>query len=499
MKTLVKLNANKESVFFIFILIFATVFYLFNITFSDLWFDESYTAALVRHSFSDMLGLIKNDFHPPLYFYVLKVFTFFIGVSPFTIRLFSVIGVLSALVLGYITGQRVFGKRGALYFCLLLVALPMLESYSHFARMYTWAAFSITGVFLYAYLFMTTNKIRDLALLSLFSIMSAYIHNFSLIGAFWANVFVFIYLLFKRNKAWRTHFIAVMIMILIYLPWTYILIMHLHKVEQNYWIPNVSWHVIFSCYTQPFAQNFVSIWTSFIMIFIVFILTTFTIIRSFVKHENNQWLILTLSLVIFNFTVISTAVISLLSQPILYPRYIMTVVTMIMVPPTLFIMNISNKWPRVTLLGILICCGIYTSFKSSFFSFGSYKQSMEFLAAKQPDVKKVVHIQEITTGPLLEHNEVAHLTHYWFQTDKTQVYSNMDVFSDLHQVRTLDEFLKKGEVFSAVSFLGLPFNGEVLDRILAQSELLRSDTIWDNKEGSGVQILLYKLRYRGGQ
>jgi len=122
MKAIEKLKRINKNIWFILIFIFAALFYLYNINFSNIWIDEAFTKALVKHSFGDITGLIKSDFHPPLYFYALKIFVTIFGISDFTIRLFSVLGVLATIVLGYLIGQKVFGKSGALYFCLLLIS-----------------------------------------------------------------------------------------------------------------------------------------------------------------------------------------------------------------------------------------------------------------------------------------------------------------------------------------------------------------------------------------
>jgi uncharacterized membrane protein len=145
-----------------------------------MWIDEAFTHALVKHSFSDIAGLVSGDYHPPLYFYGLKIFVLVFGVSVFTIRLFSALGVLSTIALGYFTGQRVFGKSGALYFCVLMLSLPMLSAYALDARMYSWGAFTVTGIFLYASLYISLNKRSDLILLMLFSLIAAYTHYYGL-------------------------------------------------------------------------------------------------------------------------------------------------------------------------------------------------------------------------------------------------------------------------------------------------------------------------------
>ena len=83
MKILENLNRVNKNIWFILIFIFATLFYLYNVNFSNIWIDEAFTKAFVKHSFGDITNLIKNDFHPPLYFYSLKIFRYGFGNNRF--------------------------------------------------------------------------------------------------------------------------------------------------------------------------------------------------------------------------------------------------------------------------------------------------------------------------------------------------------------------------------------------------------------------------------
>jgi uncharacterized membrane protein len=496
MRVQTKLTSQKERKVFFLILVFSILFYLFNINFSDIWIDESFTKALVGHSFIDMMGLIKNDFHPPLYFYGLKVFVTIFGLSTFTVRLFSVIGVVSSIVLGYVVGQRVFGKSGALYFCLLLLSLPMLTSYSHESRMYTWGAFSITGVFLYSLLFISSNKKSDLFLLMLFSLMAAYIHYFGLIAAFWANVFVMVFLFVKKNKHWRMHLGYSIITVFLYLPWVFVLVNHIKKAEHFFWVPAVTWHTILSCYTDPFAQKYWMDLFSWPMVIIIYSMTLWVIYRNFIVRKGHHGVALELSLVIFGLTVFTTAVISLFSQPILFPRYIMNVVVMLLVPPTLFFMDVNLNWVKGVLVSALLCCGVIVSIGASRFSYGPYKQSVEYLHKTYPEVKKIFHVIEVTAGPFVEYSN-SNIENYWYKPEKTVVFTNMDVFVNLHATCSLSNVLIKDEPFCVASFINLPFNENNLKQILSESQLLRIDTVSDRKVEFGSKILLYILKYQG--
>ena len=489
------MNAIKKNLWFILIFIFAVFFYLFNINFSDIWIDEAFTKALVKHSFGEITGLIRNDFHPPLYFYALKIFVSIFGISVFTIRLFSVLGVLATIVIGYVAGQKIFSKSGALYFCLLLLSLPMLAEYSHEARMYTWGAFAVTGVFLYAVLSITTSRRSNLLFLMLFSLIAAYTHYYALLAAFWANVFVFFFLLINKNKNLKVHLIYSLAALLLYLPWLLVMLSQLKEVSESFWVPALDWQIIASCLLSPFAPK-IYLPPFLPLAIIIYGLVLWVIYRNYIARKEKQGIPLGLSLCMFGCTILSAILISILIQPILYMRYVANIIVLILIPVALFLMSVKNKWVKGGVLITILILGINVSLEGSFFSFGPYEQSLNHLHKKHPEIKKVFHVLEITAGPFAEYNNF-HIENYWYKPDSTIVYTNLDVFRNLLTTDSLYKVLKKDEPFCVANFPYMPFNENNLKRILSESQLVKVDTVIDNKVEYGGSILLYLLKYQG--
>jgi uncharacterized membrane protein len=490
-----KISKINKNIWFILIFFSSFFLYLHNITFSDMWIDEAFTHALAKHSLGEIAGLVHGDYHPPLYFYGLKIFVFIFGVSVFTIRFFSTLGVLSTILLGYFGGQRLFGKSGALYFCLLMLSLPMLAAYALDARMYSWGAFAVTGVFLYAALFITSNKKRDLLILMLFSLIAAYTHYYGLVATLLANVFVLIYLLLKKNSSWKIHLIYSSITALLYLPWLFTSLTHLKKVEGQFWVPDVTWDMVLSCFIAPFAHKF---WfpTNWELVVIIYALTLWVIYRNFIVRKDHYGIIVGLALFIFCFTVLLTGIISLIYQPILYTRYIMNIVVMLLVPPAVFFLTVKNKWIKGALIIVILFFGIKISIEASNFSYGPYQQSLEYLHKTYPDTKKIFHVLELTAGPFVEYNRFG-FENFWFKPESTIVYTNMDVFDNLHTTDAAGKVLKQDEAFCVANFPFMPFNENNLKKILSESRLIKIDTVFDNKVQWGNSLLLYILKYNG--
>jgi len=492
MKNIVNGLYKNSLAIFLLIFVLSVIFYTFNIGFSDLWSDEVYTKAMVDGSFSDLYANFRNDLHPPLYYLALRLFTYVFGLSAISLRLFSVIGVLSTLLLGYFAGQRIFGKQGAIYFCLMLLSVPMLASYSHEARMYTWAAFSVTGVFIYSCLFMKTGKNRDLAFLFIFTVAAMYIHYYSMVAAFVANAFVFIYMLRTKNKKWLSHLVSLLLAALLFLPWLFMFIVQINKVQHAFWAPEINFSTMLSCFTTPFTEQYWTTGYSIALIILIYCLIVFTIVKSFSKSFSEYRITLWLSLFVFMGTLLVVTIISLFFQPILFSRYVMSIVTMLIVPPTILFIHIKFKWLKIILIAIILFLGIRVSISTFYFSYGPYKQTVEYIAATYPDIRKMLHITEITAGPMKEYTGKSGLNHYWLKAKM----SNVDAF-EIHQYNRPEEFLQNGEVFCVVNFNNIELNKENFDLVLSESELIETDTVTDNKLEFGNKILVYILKYNG--
>jgi hypothetical protein len=137
--------------------------------------------------------------------------------------------------------------------------------------------------------------------------------------------------------------------------------------------------------------------------------------------------------------------------------------------------------------------GVRISISNFRFSYGPYKQTIEYISANYPEIRKILHITEVTAGPLVEYSGNSGLSHYWLKADM----SNVDAFTEVHQYNRPEEFLEPGEEFCVARFHNLELNKENLDLVLSESELLKTDTVRDSKFENGIIIQLYLLKYKG--
>ncbi|HVV69984.1 MAG TPA: glycosyltransferase family 39 protein [Verrucomicrobiae bacterium] len=489
-------GTGREGFLFLLLLGAAAALYQYKLGYSDIWVDEACSKALLRYPVQEMVRLTAGDFHPPLYFIGLKLFTILTGNTDFSIRLFSVLGALSTLAVAYLVGQRVFGRGGALCWSLLLLALPMPGLYSHIARMYTWAAFVTAGVFLYALLYAREHRPRDLLWLGCFSTMAAYLHYYCLIAAFWTCLTVLVYLLVKRDRAWRGMVAMGVVVFILFLPWLFTLLSQARAAQKDFWIGPVSWATVLACYAQPVSGLFRLFAASFVLLVVIYGLTLAALWTAFVSRTAGDRLPLALSLLVCHGTILSAIIVSFLLRPILYPRYVMPLTPLLLVPVLAVLLQWRRLWPKALVLATALGCGMFIMLVEFRFSYGPYRQSLEHLSQTHPEVTKIVHVAEITAGPFDEYGRGGRWRQYYLKNEGSSWYLNMDMFAGVSAIRGVEAVMDKDEVFCLAVFDNLPLNKGNIALLLSQCQLLACDDVVDAKPYPGIKIKLYLLKYR---
>lgn len=117
------------------LLIFAGVS-LAGMTRWSIWFDEAFGIYMIRFNFFDIARHTASDVHPPLYYWVLKVWASIFGTSELALRSMSMVAMMGALVFLYLILRRGFGTRAAAGGLAMAAVSPLLIRYAEEARMY---------------------------------------------------------------------------------------------------------------------------------------------------------------------------------------------------------------------------------------------------------------------------------------------------------------------------------------------------------------------------
>ncbi|MBI3366864.1 glycosyltransferase family 39 protein, partial [Candidatus Roizmanbacteria bacterium] len=194
----------NKKLLFIFVLSFLLRLIALN---QSLWLDEGTTAKVIQlYSF---VGIVTKfslfDFHPPLYYLFMKIWTNIFGYSGIALRMPSVIFSLLTGLVVYKIGEIIKDKQTGLWAAIFFLFNPLIIYYSQEARMYMLSTFFLTGALLYV--IKTTENPKDqywknMILFNLFSILSFY----TFYGSAFLIASFFIY--FSYKKQYRLFFIS---------------------------------------------------------------------------------------------------------------------------------------------------------------------------------------------------------------------------------------------------------------------------------------------------
>ncbi len=237
------------------VLIAGALVLMIGITHESLWYDESYTGSLVNQSFGDIIRITANDSHPPLYYLMLRAFRLVLGNTVFTLRVFSVLGALFLAGLGIGPVKRAAGTNAGFIYTLLVFCFPITHAMAQEARMYTWAAFFVTGSALYGYLSYRESRTKDLIPFALFSLAAMYTHYYALLAVAVLCFLMLLGMLIERKKV-LPYLIALTAILIGYAPWTIALLGQVSRVSEHFWIPPVTGQVIWQTLTYPFSSKF---------------------------------------------------------------------------------------------------------------------------------------------------------------------------------------------------------------------------------------------------
>jgi len=109
----------------------------FNAPRASIWFDEAFSAYIAQFSFWDIARYTASDVHPPVYYWLLKVWVSMFGTTELAYRSLSMLFGAAAAAVAFSLSRKLFGRKVAWLSLLFIVLSPMLIRYGDEARMYT--------------------------------------------------------------------------------------------------------------------------------------------------------------------------------------------------------------------------------------------------------------------------------------------------------------------------------------------------------------------------
>lgn len=221
---------------------------LYNLAAISLWHDEAFSALLIKYPWGEMMQRIAADVHPPFYYIVLRFWDYAFGDSLFALRAFSVFFGLLTIWFVYLFVKKAFvSERLALLSALLISVNPFQIQFSQEARMYTLGSFLIVlSSFILLYAFERKSYFWWLAY-GIAAGLALQTHYFLMFSVAAQGVFALVWLFVKswRNinfaGAIKRVFVGFGAAVLVFAPYIPTFLKQFSQVQDNYWIPRMSY------------------------------------------------------------------------------------------------------------------------------------------------------------------------------------------------------------------------------------------------------------------
>lgn len=238
MKKIKKLPKHERMFAVIFIAAAAAaVFYILPPYNADIInYDSAYQFFLTRKSLPEMARLIPEDYSPPLYSLLLKLWCAVFGETLASMRAASLVSVWGMLFLAAYPIRTAFGKRTSLLCTVFYLFSAINFTFIPEIRPNVPAYFLVTACAVYAYLAFFRGKKYAYICLTAFSILAMYTHNIGMLSALAIYLTALVMSLCGKKYAQMKRFlISGIVCAVCYLPWLTVVLKQFGSVKKNYW------------------------------------------------------------------------------------------------------------------------------------------------------------------------------------------------------------------------------------------------------------------------
>lgn len=316
------------------------------------WMDEAYTLGMVRRSFTDIWQITALDVHPPLYYFLLKIFSY-----PFTNeilagKLFSAVFTVATMLFGGVQLKKLFNGKTGVIFAFLFMLFPFLVTYGVEIRMYAVGGFFVFANAVYGYKAYLTNSKKNWILFTFFGLCAAYTHYFALVSAGVVYGLMFLVAIIKKRELIKPWIICAIITVAGYIPWLQNFIVQLqYKIDNEYWIDPITWKTVGTYFSEIFGIDGK-------MISAIGIFTAFAVMLIGVaKSGKNKGMAVLVAVLVPVLTLAVGLLASFLVRPVFVVRYLLPSAPVFVAGCAIGMASVNKKAVTAVLAVIVAVCG----------------------------------------------------------------------------------------------------------------------------------------------
>ena len=432
----------------------AAAFFLWRIDREHLWLDEAYSAAMAAHDFGDIIRIVEQDVHPPLYYLALKAVSAVFGTGEHCLRVLSALFAIGLVLLGIGPVRRIFGRDAAYVYSALAVLSPGVVCFAQEARMYTMAAFFVLSAALYGIEAVRHGRKGDFVRFGVLVSIAMYTHYFALAASAVTVLLLIVFSAVRMRSRLKPLLVTATAAAVLYLPWVPSFLVQIHRVEAGFWIPDPNWFLIKFSLMAPYAYKYEDImypWASVAAM----VLSAVAISWGLWAHRRNAEMLLPLSFLvgIHLLTIVVGIVVSIFIAPILMPRYLISCIGLFLVSVAVGIAALPKASARLGASALILALLLPADYHIQTDTFhGPFREVAAIIAKRDPHDATIVHEDVQTLFPMQW--GLPHATHV-LVTDIPSVQALAGgVYPEegLDVAKGLGEVLKRGEPFWLVDY-----------------------------------------------
>lgn len=410
---------------------------------NSIWLDEAFSLSMIKQSYIDIIKNTAIDVHPPLYYILLKSIVSILKIFGeinviWCSKLISILPIVILIIISYKEIAKLFGKKVAFLFNLLILGMPQIIQYGIEIRMYSLGMLFVTLVYISCIKWRKENTNKELYKMAIFAVLAAYTHYFAAVSVACVYVVLLIEILLKKDYEKLKKLLFSMIVMLLYLPWIIILIKQVLVVKESYWIGAITKNTIKTFFQYPYTIEGNSILTS-----IVAIILLISIIP--IKNTNNKQAIY--GFIVPIGTIIIGVTASKLIRPVFISRYMVCGLGCLWLAVAIKLTNILKKEYMYYIVIVVVLVVTLWS------NYGIIEKENVY---KKEQLKLVSYINSIDIDDfvvIFDSNQLQRILVYYYPNIENYVYkekitqltkqvykqTNMQILDDIHKINNMQK------------------------------------------------------------
>lgn len=289
----------------------------------EIWLDESFSIHMMDHTLGEIIDFTASDVHPPLYYFILKLFVQIAGNHMIVLRIASIIPFLAMmLIVGLFTSKEINPKAGILSM-VITCAAPSILIYSTEIRMYSWCQLFVVCSVIISYKLARKDNNILWVLFCIVNALAAYTHYFAGMAVMIVSVCLIINIIITKADV-RKRFVKWLVFnvgtVILYIPWLTVFISQLQSVKEDYWIEAFTLSDL-----GEYAEFVYGEFPGFFAIIYAIIVCAAIVLLLVRRKKIKTYQFATLNLVIFFGYILGGIMLSIIITPVFIQRYIAVV------------------------------------------------------------------------------------------------------------------------------------------------------------------------------